>query len=502
MAGEPEIWPSIGEYFAYDELTYHAMTHDEARNSAYRSAIGAVVKGKTVLDLGTGADALWARHAVAEGARRVYAIEGLDAAYQQAARLIARLGLDDRITLLHGDSMQLALPEAVDVCVSELIGTIGSSEGVVPILEDARRFLKPGGVMIPHCCTTKIAAVSLPEGLRSRPAFSALTRGYVDRIFHAAGGVFDLRVCLKNLPPGSVVSEAAEFEILDFASPPPATPPPRAIAMTVERDAVIDGFLLWICLRPSPDRLIDVISGEHSWLPVFFPVFSPPLAVKAGDRIDGVALVLGNGRRTPDYRWHGQVRHADGTATPFDYTSHYQQLGQRGSSFHAALLAAAPVPASRGSAAARSAFVPRLRESLRQRLPEYMVPRQFVAMNALPLTAAGKVALSALPPHGAANEPRPAEFVNPRTAIERTIARAWQELLGAGRVGIHDNFFDMGGHSLMIVRLQGLLRVQLQVEVSLTDLFQFPTVAALAGHLARTAANVPTTPDVAAPRGA
>ena len=485
-AGEPEIWPSIGEYFAYDELTYHAMTHDDARNRAYRAAIASAVKGKTVLDLGTGADALWARYAAAEGAKHVYAIEGLEAAYHQAARLLAKLGLESRITLLQGDSMQLALPEPVDVCVSELIGTIGSSEGVVPILNDARRFLKPTGVMIPFRCTTRIAAVSLPQPLRDAPAFSELTRGYVDRIFQAAGGEFDVRVCLKNLPENATVSDAADFEVLDFTAPQPPSQN-RPIAITVVADGALDGFVLWVCLQPSADQLIDVIRGEHSWLPVFFPVFSPPLAVRAGDRIEGSAHVLENGTRTPDYRVHGHVRHGSGAVTPFDYTSYHQPRDLRHSPFHAALLAAAPTPVVRAgtSPSERRAFVSQVREHVRQRLPDYMVPRQFVVMNALPLTPAGKVSPQALPEPDVEKGLHAAEFVNPRTEIEWTIARVWRDLLGVRNVGAHDNFFDLGGHSLLILRLQSRLREQLGAEVSLTDLFQFPTVATLASQVAR-----------------
>src|SRR5262249_49713715 len=178
------------------ELTYYAMTHDEARNRAYRLAISGLVRGKTVLDLGTGADALWARHCIAEGAKHVYAVEMLDHAYEQARRTIRRHGLEHRITLLHGDSVRLSLPEQVDVSVSELIGTIGSSEGCTPILTAPRRFLKPGGAIIPHLCKTKIAAVSLPDKMRAQPCFTELTQGYVERIFSASGFRFPLRICL------------------------------------------------------------------------------------------------------------------------------------------------------------------------------------------------------------------------------------------------------------------------------------------------------------------
>src|SRR5262249_16252407 len=151
---EPELWPSVGEYFIYDELLYHAMTSDRVRTRAYRNAIDKAVRGKTVVDIGSGADLVLARMCLEAGAKRVYAIEMLDGAVEKARRLAAELG-GERLVILHGDSRRVELPEKVDVCVSELIGTIGSSEGVIDLLNDARRFLKPSGLMLPTGCITR-----------------------------------------------------------------------------------------------------------------------------------------------------------------------------------------------------------------------------------------------------------------------------------------------------------------------------------------------------------
>jgi non-ribosomal peptide synthetase component F/SAM-dependent methyltransferase/aryl carrier-like protein len=120
-----------------------------------------------------------------------------------------------------------------------------------------------------------------------------------------------------------------------------------------------------------------------------------------------------------------------------------------------------------------------LREYLRERLPEYMVPAAIVPLDALPLTSSGKVDRSALP----APEPRRAEtngrFAAPRTEMERRIATVWEDVLGVERVGRNDNFFDLGGHSLLMIRVHSRLRDS-HYNLSLTDLFQHPTVSALA----------------------
>jgi amino acid adenylation domain-containing protein len=118
-----------------------------------------------------------------------------------------------------------------------------------------------------------------------------------------------------------------------------------------------------------------------------------------------------------------------------------------------------------------------VREYLRQRLPEYLLPSTILALDALPLTPSGKLDRNALP----SPEPRQVDgsFVAPVTENERKIATVWQEVLGLDRVGTNDNFFDLGGHSLLMVRVHTRLR-HIFGELSLMDLFQYPTVTALA----------------------
>ncbi len=121
-----------------------------------------------------------------------------------------------------------------------------------------------------------------------------------------------------------------------------------------------------------------------------------------------------------------------------------------------------------------------LREWTAERVPDYMVPAAFVVLEKLPLTFNGKTDRRALPPP--AREASEA-FVAPRSGLEREIAAAWEEVLEVERVGVEDNFFEIGGHSLLLARLHRRLRDGLGRELSVVDLFRFPTVAALARHL-------------------
>jgi amino acid adenylation domain-containing protein len=124
-----------------------------------------------------------------------------------------------------------------------------------------------------------------------------------------------------------------------------------------------------------------------------------------------------------------------------------------------------------------------LRAFLRERLPEFMVPAAFMELPALPLTPSGKVDRRALPEPEAARPELAAAYEAPRTELERTIAGVWRELLGVNSIGLHDNFFDLGAHSLHLVRAHSRLREVLGRELTVVDLFRHSSVGALARHL-------------------
>jgi amino acid adenylation domain-containing protein len=119
-----------------------------------------------------------------------------------------------------------------------------------------------------------------------------------------------------------------------------------------------------------------------------------------------------------------------------------------------------------------------LREHLRGRLPEYMVPSAFVFLDALPLTPNGKLDRKALPaPDLSSSEDR---YVAPRTPVEEALAGIWAEVLKVERVGVEDSFFELGGHSLLATRVVSRIRGEFGIELPLRALFEGPTVAALA----------------------
>jgi amino acid adenylation domain-containing protein len=127
--------------------------------------------------------------------------------------------------------------------------------------------------------------------------------------------------------------------------------------------------------------------------------------------------------------------------------------------------------------------VSELHNFLKTKLPEYMVPSAFVLLDALPLTPNGKVDHRALPMPDQTRSALEEAFVAPRTPVEEIVTGIWAEILGLERVGIHDNFFALGGHSLRATQVISRLRNLFQVEVSLRRLFDRPTIAELAAAL-------------------
>ncbi|WNG18185.1 amino acid adenylation domain-containing protein [Cystobacter fuscus] len=125
----------------------------------------------------------------------------------------------------------------------------------------------------------------------------------------------------------------------------------------------------------------------------------------------------------------------------------------------------------------------RLLARLRSSLPAYMVPEAVVWLTELPLNTSGKVDVARLPRPARADLVGGSGFIAPGSELERRIAAVWSEVLGTQEVGAHDNFFDLGGNSLSLARLHGRLVAELGRDIPIVDLFEHPTVAALATAL-------------------
>lgn len=473
MDDRVEFWPSLGEYLEYDELLYYIMSHDPGRNEKYKAAIERLVKDKVVVDVGTGQEVYLARLAVEAGAKRVYAIEILDSVYERAREYIKHLGLEEKIILIHGDAMKAQLPEPADVCLSNLIGNIGSSDGVAPILNDARRYLKQDAVFMPRRCTTRIAAVCLPDELSNEPRLEKIPGHYTEQLFRQVGREYDFKLCVRNFPSSQVISNVEVFEDLDFTGDVEPETTGEA-TFTITKNSRFDGFLLWTEVATIDGVVVDSLAHQRGWLPVYFPVLHPPVAVSEGDVVHAVwRCRLCENRLNMDYSISGTVVRANGHAVDFAYTARHDETAFKSTGIHEKLFTHRQSQRLDFSPATVRAYVA-------DRLPDYMIPATFVVLDALPRSPSGKLDRRAFPAPGRIGIETGETLGQPRSPVEDTLAAIWAEALGLRQVGIDDNFFMLGGDSLLAVQVMARVRDQLHVVLPLDRLFQTPTIAGLA----------------------
>ena len=130
-----------------------------------------------------------------------------------------------------------------------------------------------------------------------------------------------------------------------------------------------------------------------------------------------------------------------------------------------------------------------LRDFLKQKLPEHMVPAVYVPLEKMPMTPNGKIDRKALPAPKGSRVKAEGQFVAPAGSLEPQVAAIWKDILHVEQIGVDDNFFDFGGHSLQVVQVQNRLRESIGVDVPVLKLFQFPTIRALAKFIGEQAGS-------------
>lgn len=314
-----------GEYPVYDDVLYGHMESDRIRAKLYEDAIVRLAPGRTVLDIGTGSGALWALASARAGARKVYAIEVLPGPAAQAKEAVARAGYADTITVLEGLSTRTQLPERVDVCVSEIIGSVASAEGVVAVLQDAQqRLVKPGGVFIPQRCVSKIAAVNFAGRLPL--AFLIESVEFLENTFQVVGHPFDIRLTVYTEDSAALaaacISDAADIEDLCFNERLDLAATTHG-QLTIADDRPLQGFLIWIRLwGTADDPPLDTLLQETVWLTLFAPVSADGIPVEPGDRVTfAFTRTLSDDGVHPDYHLIGQVERAKAPPAPIEWHS-------------------------------------------------------------------------------------------------------------------------------------------------------------------------------------
>jgi SAM-dependent methyltransferase len=281
-------------------LGYHAsLLADERRNRAFHRALARSVRGRDVLDIGSGSG-VWAVAAARLGARRVVAVERERLLLPLIRAMAAEAGVEERVRVVGGDARKLRLPRAFDVIVSETVGDEGFEEGIVPLMAFARqRFLRPGGRLIPGALALRAAPVDAPrDGLRPRVLDD---RAFRELAAHAP------RIAPRGL---RLLARPATLLEVDLETARAAVRLRGLHArFRVRERSRVRGLLVWVEMRLASGIRLSTREGT-SWHPTLLPL--GPLPRGRGE----VAIELNWHRRTRHWRvshrtLEGRVRHGD-----------------------------------------------------------------------------------------------------------------------------------------------------------------------------------------------
>lgn len=302
-------------------LEYHrTLLDDPLRMDAYERALRALVRpGDMVLDLGAGTGIL-AMLAARRGAARVHAVESMAVA-GLAAQLVRANGLSAQVQVHHRDLLELEPIEPVDLVVSDFLGRFVVDDGMLPVVEAAGRWLKPGGRFCPARLELRLAPVG------------DIQLWAVELFQHPCYGL-DLRPALPyalNYCYHSQLGDEALLapSLLYESFRPPAVPErfDRQLRFRMERPGLLQGLAGWFAAELAPGVLLDTGPGrETHWGQYLFPL--PPTPVERGDELS-LRLWLSEERGDLVWHWRGSLRGAGGRKLmDFDLESE-QRLGER-----------------------------------------------------------------------------------------------------------------------------------------------------------------------------
>ncbi|MDM1553026.1 amino acid adenylation domain-containing protein [Chryseobacterium indologenes] len=458
--------PSLAEYFIYDDVSYYSLTNDEKRNTHYKKVFNKYLKDKVVVDIGTGADAILSRFCIEAGASKVYAIEILEESYRKASEKVAELGLQDKIIVIHGASHLVELPEKADFCVSEIVGSIGGAEGAAKIINDSHRFVKSAENIIPKRSLTKIAAVSLPDDSHDFFLDSQSTY-YIDRIFDQIGRKFDLRMGIENFSKEYIISNDQPFEDLNFTEKVELELT-HQVQFLINQDADCTGFIVWLTLNIDDDEIIDTLTDEYIWKPIYIPLPFEKMAVKKGDIIKAdIERIVQNGIN-PDFIIKGSIHRGNQLLDQFVTVSYNTDEHYKNVPFYDHLF---------DTNKYNDLSSENLRAFLAEALPAYMIPNKFIEITDFPTTANDKIDRKKLLSLEISKKKDIVDHTIPFTLFEEILKNAWEEVLKCKEVSLNDNFFELGGDSIKAIQITSLIKQKgyvLKVEDILKNAYLSP----------------------------
>jgi amino acid adenylation domain-containing protein len=423
---------------------------------------------RRVLEIGCGSGLLLTE--VASHCIRYVATEPCDALLSQAQARVEAAGLSDRVTLLQRDPTDLAGIESQSadlVILHSLVQYLPSIEHLVGLLEQIPRLLAPGATIfigdVP-CLEPEDVGRAAEHELRIVPGFFTALPQHL----------YQIRAVDVTLSRGSWNGErsALRYDVLLYREPP---------------DTMVDEALVWRDWEAEQWSVEGLARALREKRPEAIALARVP---NQASGVDPEALwALGD-------ELGYQV---DLSCSRFEASERYDVLFRRPPAHRAVWPAGADRPLQPWQRYAnvpllRTAgdpLVSALRDHLRDRLPEFMVPSAFVVLDTLPLSPNGKIDRRALPAPSSSPVPSHASTGIPQTPVERTLIDVWRKVLGVERVNPQDDFFDLGGHSLLAVKLFAEIERIFGQKLPLSTLFQAPTVRRLARILSRPGVDGP-----------
>lgn len=278
--------PSVGEYPIYDDLAYRFMMNDSRRVSALAAALRRSVSGdSTVVELGCGSEAPWARLAVDLGARRVVAVEQLQSVRSMLSQSLADDPDYSRIDVMSPEEYIQAglLP---DILVSEVVGAIGSSEGAERVVgTETQRINNPTLSIFPNGWVTEVSAFSWRRMLRgNRPMFVPEARRYLQQLRETVGRG-DPRLCVvgPTVRLGALSSPGA-VETAEFAGAHSSVTS-TLTTLTIRQAGHLDSLLFTVRVLIG-DQVVSSLHADSSWLPVVVPLTDEGVSTQSDDELE------------------------------------------------------------------------------------------------------------------------------------------------------------------------------------------------------------------------
>lgn len=273
----------------YIDTMYDFMEDDATRSQAYRKVIYKKIKDKIAVEIGTGKALFLPKICLDAGVKKIYTIEENEDAFAKSKKLLEELKLEDKVKIYQGFSQDVDIGEKCDLLVHEIVGSIGSREGMVLAVNDAKdRFLKPNAEFIPYQCITKIAPVSPVKLSPEKQLVNLFLKLIMKNVLINTRNDWNFSklgtYLVYNFPVRNLIAEGQEFENIVF-SEELVMKYEKNIEFTIAKPSLFDGLIFYINLLVDRETVIDILYQKTSWPIRYVKLFEKPLKLEAGDTI-------------------------------------------------------------------------------------------------------------------------------------------------------------------------------------------------------------------------